>query len=83
MISHMISSTETLSYIWIALELFFRDGSLGLAFLLCPAASGRFHPGEEKDKKINPEHQKEYFLEEQIKNIKLTCHQNQEYPYKS
>ena len=45
----MISSTETLSYIWIGLELYFRDGSLGLAFLLCPAASGRFYPGEEKE----------------------------------
>ena len=33
--------------------LYFRDDSLGLAFLLCPSASGRFRPGEEKDEKIN------------------------------
>ena len=40
----------------ITLDSYFRHGSLGLAFLLCPDAYGGFHSGEEKEEKINPEH---------------------------
>ena len=58
-------------------ELYFRDGSLDLAFLLSAAGFSGFYTGEEEGKKIfiKPPNQNEYCLKVQIQKIRSICNQ--------